>query len=257
MAMTDLAIAPADVGEAVQPFPKVDPSSNQIIVFLGRKHSGKSAAAREFFRDWQGSDRWVIDPTGDADPGDDLGTVKLGQLPAQLPARPRRDGREVPGVWRWIANPMSPTYTDDLDRAVGLALFPKGRRTLTWADEAADVFPSGKVGPHGRMALRQSRHWQASFLICNPRPITLDPLVLQQADRVLMFDVPGAEDRDRIAQTIGWPRRPSSRNVAVSNVAPGNDLESLLNEVARLPYHYLMYVSSEHRMYLCPPLPLS
>lgn len=257
--MTELAAAPA---EAVEPYPKVDPTRNQILLFVGRKGSGKSAAAREYFRDWGGADRFVIDPTGDADPGsprqawqpsryaDDLGTVRLNQLPASLPERPMHDGKRVPGVWRWVANPASPTYADDLDRAVGLSLFPKGRRTVTWIDEAADVFPSSGMGPHARTALAQSRHWHASYLICCPRPMTISPLVLQQADRVLMFDVPGVADRQRLAETLGWPLK-----VAGGNVAPGNDLTSLLNEVRRLPFHYLMFDAASYKMYLCPPLP--
>lgn len=260
--MTQTAWAPAPA-EHVEPFPLIDPAANQLLLFVGRKGSGKSQAAREVFRGWDSVDRLVLDITGDADPGsprragdpsgwvDDLGTVTLRPLPRELPERPQRDGRRVPGVWRWIADPMSPTYRDDVDRACGLALFPKNRRTLTWIDEAAEVFPATGMGPHARTLLTQSRHFHASVLFCCPRPMTIAPLVLAQSDRVFMFDVPGVADRQRLAETLGWPLKPGP------GVAPGNDLTALLNEVRRLPYHYLMYVAAEHRMYICPPVPIT
>ena len=244
-----MTAAPA---EEVVSFPAIDPTKNQLLLFVGRKGSGKSQMAREVFRHWAGVTKLVIDPTGDADPGsprkagqperyaDDLGTVKLpAQLPKELP--PRRPN-EPPGTYRWIANPQSPTYADDLDRAVGLGLFPRDRRTLLWIDEAGEVFPSGRTGPHARTLLQQSRHWHTSALICCPRPVTVDPLVLAQADRVFMFDVPAVADRQRLADTLGWPHR---------------ELVSLLNEVRALPYHYLMFVTAEHRMYVCPPIPIT
>jgi hypothetical protein len=248
-----LAIPDGVVDEAV-PFPMIDPTRNQLMLSVGRKGSGKSVWAREAFRHWPGVDRFVIDPTGDAIPGsprrqgdpsswtDDLGTVTLNKLPRELPPGPLRDGKRQHGVWRWVANPQSATYADDLDRAVGLGLFPRSRRMLLWIDEAGEVFPSGRTGPHGRTLLQQSRHWHTSALICCPRPVTIDPLVLAQADRVVMFDVPGVADRKRLADTLGWPHA---------------QLVALLNEVRMLPFHYLMYVASEHKMYLCPPIPVT
>lgn len=239
------------------PFPAIDPSSNQIIACFGRKGSGKSQWAREAFRHWPGVDRLVIDPTGDADPGsprrpgqpeswrDDLNTEVLKELPRQLPPRkrvhvPGVGDQSVPGVYRWVANAQSPSYRDDLDRAVGLVLFPKDRRTLVWIDEAGDVFPSNSLGPNGRTLLQQSRHYHASALICCPRPVTISPLVLAQADRVVMFDVPGTSDRKRLSETLAWPH---------------GELVALLNEVRKHPFSYLMYIAKEHAMYIAPPIP--
>lgn len=234
------------------PFPQIDPSKNQIILCCGRKNSGKSEWARQAFRSWPGVDRIVIDPTGDADPGaprlpnqpanwrDDLNTQLLTQLPAQLPPRQRVNGREVPGVYRWIVDPLSPTVKDDRDRAIRLALFPKGRRTLLWIDEATKVLPAGATGPYGNLLLEQSRHFHASALLCCPRPMNIDVLALAQADRVIMFDVPGSADRKRLSETLAWPH---------------GELVSLLNQVRKYPFSYLMYVASEHQMYMCPPLP--
>jgi hypothetical protein len=186
------------MAEEVVGFPGIDPTANQLVLCIGRKGSGKSQWAREAFRHWPGVDRLVIDPTGDADPGsprrpgqpdswrDDLNTQLLTALPRELPARqyadvPGEGRRSVPGVYRWIANAQSPAYRDDLDRAVGLGLFPKDRRVLEWIDEAGDVFPSNSLGPNARTLLQQSRHYHVSALICCPRPLTINPLVLAQA----------------------------------------------------------------------------
>lgn len=234
------------------PFPQIDPSQNQIILCCGRKKSGKSEWARQAFRAWPGVDRLVIDPTGDADPGaprrpdqpasyaDDLNTIRLDSLPDQLPPRRRENGRDVPGTFRWVVNPLSPTVKDDRDRAIRLALFPKGRRSLLWIDEATKVLPAGATGPYGNLLLEQSRHYFTSALLCCPRPMNIDVLALAQADRVVMFDVPGTADRKRLSETLAWDHR---------------DLVSLLNQVRKVPHSYVMYVADEHQMYLCPPLP--
>jgi hypothetical protein len=224
------------------PFPPLDPDRNQIVLCVGRKGSGKSVAGRELFRAWPNVDRLVIDPTGDADPGADLDPVTLRTLPPVgqgLPAR--KNG--LPGVWRFIADPRKPTYHDDLDNAVGLALYPKHRRTLLWVDEAGEVFPAGRTGPHGRTLLHQSRHWQASAVLCCPRPMHIDPLCLAQADRVLIWDVPQPADRDRLAGAIGWPARRLATELDLMRTAPAHS--------------FLMYVAAEHTLYRCPPMPLS
>lgn len=221
----------------LHPFPPIDPAKNQLILVVGRKGSGKSVNARETFLHWPDVDRLVIDPTGDADPGPDAITVH--QVPAELP--PRKNGRPV--TLRVIVNPGSPTYAEDVDKAVGLALYPKGRRVVVWVDEAGEVFPVNRTGPNGRVLLHQSRHWNASGILACPRPIGIDVLGLAQADRVIMYDLPNPADRKRIAGAIGWP--PAELNAA---------LDSLRREE---PHSFLMYIAAEHALYLCPPLPMS
>jgi len=221
------------------PFPVINPDKNQIIYMCGRKGSGKSVNARETFRDWPYIDKLVIDPTGDADPGDDLGTITVTKLPTELPKA--KAGEYV--TLRWIANPASPTYADDLDRALGLALFPKNRRVLVWIDEAGEVFPANRTGPNGRTALKQSRHYYTSIIMCDPRPMNVDPLALAQADRVVMYDVPGPADRRRLAEVCGIePRILSAELDAVREAGK---------------FWFLLYVAEEHALYRCPPLPMS
>lgn len=221
-------------------FPLLNPDLNQILLVVGRKGSGKSVFAREVFRTWPYIDKFVIDPTGDADPGTDIGTVTLRKLPRELP-EPARRGEFT--VTRWIANPSSPTYREDLDRAVGLALYPKHRRVLLWVDEAAEVFPAGRTGPSGRTLLAQSRHWYASVIMCTPRPINIDPLCLSQADRVVIYDLPHPRDRERVAAGIGIP--------------PADLARALDDTRGRGPHWYLLYDARAHELYRCPPLPIS
>lgn len=222
------------------PYPPIDPEQNWILAFFGRKGSGKSAAAREHFRQWPGVDRLVIDINGDADPGDDLQAVTLHGPLVQLPDR---DDPERPGVWRWIADPKAATFRQQVDQAIGAALFPRERHVLLWIDEAGEAMPVNQTGPNARLLLHQSRHFHTSALLCAPRPKGLDPLSYAQADRVLMFDVPSPADRERLADTIGLS--------AVKLTAAMDDTNS------RGSWWSTMFDAGEHRVYRLPPFPLT
>jgi len=221
-------------------FPRINPNKNQIIAVFGRKGSGKSVQAREIFRAWPGVDKLVIDPTGDADPGLD-GTAMFKRVPERLPSPP--EGAQHVSA-RYVADPGSPTYKEDLDRALGLALFPKERRRLIWVDEAGEVFPTHlDARPNARIMLQQSRHWYTSLILCAPRPITLSPLCLAQADRVICYDLPNPADRERIANAIGWTPRDFARE---------------MDEIRRRGEHWsMLYIASEHGLYRCPPIKMS
>ena len=221
----------------VEPWPQIDTDQNQIIACFGRKGSGKSAAARMLYRHWPAADKVVIDVNGDADPGEDARRI-TGDPPARLPDRGEHG--EPVNLW-YVADPTRPTYRDDLDRAIRLALFPRDRRTLLWVDEIGEVTQANKTPPHLRTLLQQSRHFDASAILCGPRPINVDPLCIAQADRVLIFDLPNPRDRERVADVIGWP--PAA-------------FEKACRQVRREGrYWFLMYVAAEHALYLCPPLP--
>jgi hypothetical protein len=224
----------------VWPYPVIDPTKNQILFFCGRKGSGKSAAAREHFRAWPGADRLVIDINGDADPGDDLDPQVLRGPLIELP--PRRD-ESVPEVYRWIADPRLPTFYDDVDRALGAGLYPRSRKVVMWLDEAGEGLRANRVGDNGRTWLHQSRHFNASGLLCCPRPKGIDPLVLGQADRVVMFDVPHPLDRARLAEGIG--------------IAPAK-LDAVMDETRRRGPHWsTLYLAEEHKLFRVPPFPLT
>jgi hypothetical protein len=222
------------------PYPAIDPASNQILAFFGRKGSGKSLAAREHFRQWPGVDRLVVDIAGDADPGEDLRPVMLHGLLVQLP---ERTDPQQPETYRWIADPKSPTFRQDIDAAIGAALFPKDRPVLLWIDEGGEAFPVNQLGPHGRLLLHQSRHYGASALICAPRPKTLDPLTYGQADRVLMFDVPSPLDRQRLADTIGLPPAKLTRAMDETN--------------RRGKWWSTMFHAEDHQLYRVPPFQIT
>lgn len=221
-------------------WPPIDPTKNQVIKIVGRKESGKSEAARMMFRGWPGVTRIVVDPTGDADPGDDLEPIAL---PNPLPVRlPKVDPNEGPQVYRWIPNTKAPDYEDELDRVFNLGLYPKTEPVLMWVDEDGEVFPVHKSGPARRTATHQGRHHKLSMILTGPRVMELQTLCLAQADRVLMFDTPGDADRQRLARTMGVKQATLNRE---------------LDEIRRRgPHWYLMYIAAEHRFYRCPPLPI-
>lgn len=230
------------------PWPPIDPGRNQVILIVGRKGSGKSVAARTLFRSWPGADRVVIDVTGDADPGADLHPVKLGNpVPSRLPAYDKDAG---PQVYRWIADPHSATYRDDLDAALALGLWPSDRHVVMWVDEAGEVFKVNQVGPHGRTSLHQGRHHHLSLLLACPRAVGIDPLCLAQADRVLMYDVPNPKDRERLAEALGIPPKTLHQELNATRKPHTVDGRPRGGE-----HWYLMYVADEHQLYRCPPLP--
>lgn len=228
-------------------WPPIDPTKNQIILSVGRKGSGKSVSARTLFRSWPDADRLIIDVTGDADPGADMKAITLPHDATRLPPLDKDAG---PQVYRWIADPHSASYRDDLDNALSLGLWPKDRHVVVWVDEAGEVYKANSTGPHGRTSLHQSRHHNLSLLLCCPRPKGIDPLCLAQADRVLMYDVPNPGDRERLAESLGLPPAELKKELDANRKA------RMVNGRSRGgDYWYLMYVADEHQLYRCPPLP--
>lgn len=224
-----------DVG---YPFPPLDTSANQIVLILGRKGEGKSEFARVIFA-WWDIDRLVIDMAGDVQPGLDARRISADDLPKRMPDRGED---KAPVKLHYVADPKSPTYRDDLDRAIGVVLYPKERPSLLWIEEIGEVCDTNKTPPNLKLLLMQSRHYHCSALLCGPRPRRIDLLCIGQADRIIIFDVPLRADREHIADNAGIDR---------------DLMEAGYREIKRRGrYWYLMWLATEpDALYLCPPLP--
>lgn len=236
---------PEPTQEAGDAFPVVlDPLGEPLIISAwGRKGSGKSTFNRRLYQSWP-YNKVCIDVNGDADPGPDAERVTLplpGRFPEQPPGPP---GAPKPGPrnLHFRADPGSPTYDDDLDRAVGLGLYPQRDRALVWAGEASEFMPNaGATRSRMRRLLRQNRHYTVTALFDDPRPAFVNPLVIGQSDLVAIFHLPNPDDRERIAKTIGYP---------VTRLHTEHE-----ETVRRGKYWFLLWVAEAHQMYRCAPLP--
>lgn len=208
-----------------------------FIVCVGRKGQGKSELAYMLWDSWEG-DRLVVDITGDVGgkhPEADTYDLEY-PIPAHWPTELQEADADRLSL-RYVPDHALPDYKTELDRAVGLA-FSHGD-CLLWIDEIGEVAPSNQVLPNTRKALHMGRHQNLSMIMTGPRPMTIDPLVMAQADVVYAFDLPNPDDRKRLADTIGWDRR---------------DVDDAM---AELPDHgYLRFVAAEHELAILPPLPL-
>jgi len=215
---------------------QLDANKSSLVLLVGRKGEGKSVIARNLYRSYP-YDKLAIDVNGDADPGPDAEPLRP-PLPWSFPVD--QDGR--PRNLHYRADPKSATYRDDLDRAIGLALFPQDRRSMVWLDEIGEVTTGNTTPPHLRLLLMQSRHHgPASALMCGPRPMNIDPLCVSQADRIYIFDLPNPADRQRLAENMGYP--PARLNA---------ELEETLR---RGRFWHLVYDAETHTMYRMPPVP--
>lgn len=177
---------------------QIDPRRATHIAIFGRKGSGKSVLARRFWDSYP-FDRLVIDPTGDVDPGDPKARNLSTPLPHRWPISV--DNRERVTL-RFAADPGSATYEEDLDHAAGLA-FSHGH-CLLWVDEIGELTSASRTPPAMRRILHQSRHRALSTLFCGPRPIDINPLVINQADYLAIFHLPNPADRKRVADNMGY-----------------------------------------------------
>lgn len=214
---------------------QLDPGRSTFIFVCGKKGYGKSQLGKAYFDSYP-FDRLVIDPTHDFDAGDDA-EVLTDPLPSRWPP-PINDKRQT---FIYRPDPGSPTYSDDLDRAVGLAFYHK--RCLLFVDEIHELTQAGKTRPHFRRVLHQGRHAKLSLIMCGPRPKDIDPLCISQADFVYIFRLPHPLDRERVAQVCGL------------------DPRTFDEAAARLPkYEYLRWdaepESDDLELLHFPPIPL-
>ena len=222
--------------EATRGYPvALDPTRNFIISAFGRKGAGKTTFNRSLFRDFPYS-KLCIDVNGEADPGPESKVIRHPE-----PAMPRVTKDRPPANRHYIADPGSATYRDDLDRAVGMAMYPSDQLSLVWCGEVGELTTGNRTGPHLRRLLMQSRHYRTSGLFDGPRPMDIDPLVIAQSDFVAIYDLPNPNDRRRVAETIGYP--------------PARFSEECDLTFRRGPYWHLLWVTSAKQLYRCPPLP--
>lgn len=185
----------------------LDPDGSNFVAIFGMKGSGKSVRARHFFEHWQGP-AMVIDAIGDVDVrGLDGRPVKRTTEPPTRWPRREVNGREElePRIW-YTPDVKDNAWLEKVDVAIGLA--NRTPHCLLWLDEVHLLLPvhTTRRMPGARSALIVGRHTPLSILACGPRPSEIDLLVLQQADHVLVYDLPNADDRERIAKTAGWER---------------------------------------------------
>lgn len=228
----------------------------KIVSVWGRAGSGKSVFNRRLYHSWAG-DKLAIDVNGHAEPGpdaerigrDELGGKRGGKWPA-----PQTGPGERPrprNLW-YRADPGSPTYVDDLDRALSLALFPQDRPVCVWAGEVGELMPNGKAGPNMRRLLQQNRHHQATCLFDGPRPMFVNPLVLSQSRFVAVYDLPNPNDRKRVADSIGYPPRKFDEVHEEVQRLNGRERSS-----GGAPYWYLLWHQEAHQLFVMAPLPIT
>lgn len=210
---------------------EIDPNIGVVITLLGKKRSGKSKMALLWFESYP-YDRLVIDVNGTdgpfkaSGPRDQLielhGTVDT--LPRKFPEHLREDGKRI--TLRFHPDMGSPTFLEDVDAALALA-YTTGRMVVL-VHETGLVAPSGKTPPHMLRMLQSNRHRQLTCLFCAPRPKTMNTLVVGQADLVYVFELPNRDDRDVVADAIGWPRDDFA--LALNELGPHECLRADTNE---------------------------
>lgn len=218
---------------------ELTPTKSVHIAIVGRKKSGKSELAWQLFESWP-YDRVLVDPNGDLKVGETAEDLE-SPIESSWPPRLRSLETEPPRrTLRFVPDFLAPTATEDIDRACGLAFRP-GSRTMLFVDECHQAAPAGTTRtkhPFMDRNLRQSRHGTLSMILATPRPVTVDPLVMAQADRTYIFKLPNPEDRKRVAQCIGYDPA---------------ELDEYIRDLGR--FEYLCYDVEDDELTKYPPLP--
>ncbi len=187
----------------------IDPDAGRILDFLGKKGSGKSVYAMWFAMNFP-YDLVVIDVAGDDGPdGPDVvtfsGTLGDGTIPETWPEHRRLHddrGNPIRMIVRYIPDPGSETFLQDMDAVVGLAM--KHGRCGLLIHEIGVAAPANRTQANMRRFLMANRHRSVTGFLCGPRAMAMDTLVLAQADLIFTFEMKGVADRQRIAESIGW-----------------------------------------------------
>lgn len=212
---------------------ELDIGDGRLILCVGKKRSGKSVLALVIFRSYPW-DKVVIDVAGDDGPVGP-GVIELHGTVDELPRKWPEHLREQPGqpmILRYAPDAGSPTFIEDMDAVVGLAL-AHGRASGhcgILVHEAGVLARSGRTPPHTRRMLQHNRHNNLTGIFCAPRMITMEPLVAGQSDLVYPFELPQLSDRKRLAEDIGWPV---------------DDLSEAIHELGT--HEYLRYDANQER----------
>lgn len=182
---------------------EIDPSKGVVITCLGKKRSGKSKMALLWFESYP-YDRVVIDINGTDGPHQ--GVVELtgtaDTLPMKWPEHLRDGDKRM--TLRYHPDMGSATFAEDVDAVLGMAY--RTGRVCILVHEAGLVAKSSKTPPHMLRILQSNRHRQITALFCAPRPHTMNPLVVGQADLVYVFELPNRSDQEAVADAVGWER---------------------------------------------------
>jgi hypothetical protein len=191
---------------------RLDISDGRIITCFGKKKSGKSVLGLLLFRSYPW-DRVVIDVAGDDGPiGTNVVDLRgtLETLPSKLPEETRDPAHGRPYLtWRYAPDAGSDTFLEDMDHVVGLAL-AQGKRSghcCLLIHEGGVLAQANRTPRNTRRALMHNRHNGLTMIMCQPRAMGIDMLIVAQSDLVYTFDVPQGSDRNRIAENLGWPAR--------------------------------------------------
>lgn len=181
---------------------QLDPYKTVQVAVFGRKGSGKTELAFRIF-DTYPFDRVAIDPNGDLKMPEDTVDLELpipSRWPGEQVAKAQGDRAKRQTLY-FVPDFHEATYRDDMDRVLGMA-YSHGQ-CCVFFDEVHEGAPANGTPPHMRRDLRQGRHRKQTLIFATPRPMTIDPLVISNADRVYIFDLPSPADRKRVADNIG------------------------------------------------------
>lgn len=222
----------------------LDPDKSVYITALGKKGSGKSKLSRVIFDSYP-YDRAIIDINGDDKPIEvddpDSNFWEIKTPPESWPEHLRK----TEGQLTIYYNPDSgsETFLEDQDKFVGMC-YEHGKMLLL-VHEMGILAPSQKTPKNVKRLLHQGRHKDLSTLMCAPRPITMNPLVISQSNFVYVFKLPNPRDRRVVADVIGWD--PEDFDLAV------RDLE----EHGYLRYDDSASEESGNQLLSFPPIPES
>jgi len=220
----------------------LDPEKPVFVSLLGKKGQGKSKLARVIF-DTYPYDRAIIDINGTDKPIElddpESGYEQITIVPDSWPEDLRQEGK--PLTLYFQPDPGKDDFLEEQDKFIGLC-FRHGKM-LVLIHEMGILAPSNRTPKNVKRMLHQGRHRKLSALMCSPRPITMDSLVLTQSDLVYVFKLPNPKDRRYVADVIGW--EPEDFDLAVRELGD---------------HEYLRYDDSESeesdmKLISLPPLP--